>query len=120
MMTRRPLLALLREALGGDRRRAGRYRVALDEAVIAPSGPGAVTIVDLSLTGAMIDGPALPPPGTAVTLRWDSLAVRARVAWTKGDRGGLHFERPLAVEQLFTLVHFSRYRDRGIPAALAA
>ena len=106
--------------LRGDRRRAPRYSVDLTSGALA-GGDAEVTIHDLSLTGALIQGERLPETGTSVTLRADTLDQRGVVAWRDGTRAGLRFDRPLSVEQLFTIVHRAQFHPgAGIPAALAA
>jgi hypothetical protein len=126
-MTQNAFMRLVRNVFRGDRRRASRYFVELPDGVVAgpaaPSGPQltAVTIHDLSLTGALIEGPDLPQPGATVTLTRDSLEIAATVAWNDGARAGLKFHRALAVEQLFTIIHSAQFRGgSGVPAALAA
>lgn len=120
-MTANAVLKFVRSVLKGDRRRASRYEVALGEGVVTGAGSTAVTIRDLSLTGALVEGTLLPAAGAAVTLTRGSLAVAATIAWADEARAGLTFDRPLPAEQLFTIVHSAQYkRGEGVPAALAA
>jgi PilZ domain len=119
-MTAKALQKLLQSMFRGDRRRAGRYAVGLGEAVVTGQGGTQVTIRDLSLTGALIEGAELPAAGT-VTLTHGTLHIAAAIAWSDGGRAGLQFDRPLPVEQLFTIVHSAQFRrGEGVPAALAA
>ncbi|MBV9931395.1 MAG: PilZ domain-containing protein [Alphaproteobacteria bacterium] len=115
------VLKLVRDALRGDRRRAARYRVALGAGVVDAGATIAVTIHDLSLTGALVQGERLPAVGTGVTLTHGMLAERATLAWKDGTQAGLRFERPLAIEQFFTIVHSAQYGTRGgLSGTLAA
>jgi len=120
-MSAKVLQKLLQSMFRGDRRRAGRYAVGLGDAVVTGRSGTEVTILDLSLTGALIEGADLPPAGAAVTLTHGTLQMPAAVAWSDGGRAGLRFDRPLPVEQLFTIVHSAQFRrGEGLPAALAA
>src|SRR5438309_4668003 len=120
-MTGNAVLKFVRSVFRGDRRRASRYEVGLGDGVVSGAGTSSVTIRDLSLTGALIEGEGLPEPGAAVTLTRGSFTVAATLAWADGARAGLTFERPLPAEQLFTIVHSAQYRPgEGVAAALAA
>ena len=111
----------LKSVLRGDRRRAARYPLEGAGGLASGAEARAVTLHDLSLTGALVDGKALPPAGATVTLTADSLEARAIVVWSDGGKAGLRFERPLSVEQLFTIVHRAHFHPgAGIPASLAA
>ena len=115
------VLKLVRDALRGDRRRAARYRVALGDGAVEAGGIVSVTIHDLSLTGALIEGDQLPAVGAAVTLTHGLLAEKAVLAWKHGGQAGLRFERPLAIEQFFTIIHSAHYGSRGgLSGSLAA
>jgi hypothetical protein len=115
------VLKLVRDALRGDRRRAARYPVHLGDGAVEAGGTIAVTIHDLSLTGALVEGDRLPAVGAAVTLTHGLLAERAVLAWKDGAQAGLRFERPLAIEQFFTIVHSAQYGSRGgLSGSLAA
>lgn len=115
------MLKLVREALRGDRRRAARYSVSLEQGAVEAGATAAVTIHDLSLTGALVEGERLPPVGAAVTLTHGILAEPATVAWKDGAQAGLRFDCPLAIEQFFTIIHSSQYGSRGgVTASLAA
>jgi hypothetical protein len=111
----------LKSALRGDRRRGARYTLDGRSAAIGADRTLDVTIHDLSLTGALIEGSQLPGAGRAVTLSAEGLHTAGRVVWREGDRAGLRFDRPLSVEQLFTIVHCCHFHPgAGLPAALAA
>jgi len=120
------VLKLVRDALRGDRRRAARYRVALEDGAVEDraveaGGTISVTIHDLSLTGALVEGETLPAVGAVVTLTHGLLAERAVLAWKDGTQAGLRFERPLAIEQFFTIIHSAHYGSRGgLSGSLAA
>src|SRR6218665_1391123 len=51
-----------------------------------------VRIRNLSESGAMLDGSALPRPGTVMTLRRTEIEVGARVVWQSDGRCGVAFD----------------------------
>lgn len=51
----------------------------------------AVTLRNLSATGAMVEGEHGLAPGVEIVLRKDELAVPGRVVWVDGRRVGLEF-----------------------------
>jgi hypothetical protein len=59
----------------------------------------AVRIRNLSETGAMIEGAALPLPGTRLILRRLDVEIGARVIWHSAGRCGIQFEGAIAVEE---------------------
>src|SRR5688572_10897355 len=58
-----------------------------------------VRIRNLSETGALIEGSALPEKGAALILRRASFQIGATIAWSGGGRCGIHFDRPISVPQ---------------------
>lgn len=59
----------------------------------------AVRIRNLSETGAMIEGPALPLPDKRLILRRSGVEIGARVVWHEAGRCGIQFEGTIAVEE---------------------
>lgn len=45
-----------------------------------------------------MDGPSLPPSGTAVRLLRGPLSVTGRIAWQARDQAGISFDTPIEVE----------------------
>ena len=97
------------------RRASPRYTVLLNARVLTAAGTLQVTIRDLSLEGAMIQGAIAPKAGCRLLLHRRSLVVPATVVWQSGGRAGLRFEQPLSDQQLYREV--DRARCTG-PAAL--
>ncbi len=56
-----------------------------------------VRIRNLSETGAMIDGPALPTPGSTLMLNRLTVSIGATVVWTREGRCGLSLMGPIVV-----------------------
>jgi hypothetical protein len=120
-MKRFALLSLVLNMLRGDRRRASRYSVLLAGELLAPAGACKIIIHDLSLTGALVRGEAVPPVGTHVTLTRGEFAIDACIIWKGDNRAGLRFFHRLPVDRLFAIVHESNGGHRAAaPAAAAA
>jgi hypothetical protein len=90
------------------RRASPRYSVLLNARVLTAAGTLQVTIRDLSLEGAMIQGAVAPRVGCRLLLHRRSLVVPATVAWQTGSRAGLRFEQPLSEQQLYREVDRAR------------
>ena len=71
-----------------------------------------VRIRNLSETGAMIDGAALPDIGTVLTLRRLEV-VRAVVVWSATGRCGIRFDGVAAVEDWVAGVRQARPAERS-------
>jgi hypothetical protein len=99
------------------RRASPRYSVLLNARAVTTAGTLQVTIRDLSLDGAMIQGAIAPRVGCRLLLHRRSLVVPATVVWQNGDRAGLQFDQPLSEQQLFREVDRARC---VVPDALQA
>ena len=64
------------------------------------AGRGRVHLIDLSETGAQLNGAATPAEGSFVTLVCGALQRSARVAWVRGTRFGIRFVLPLTTAQV--------------------
>lgn len=78
--------------------RAPRKNVMLAATISAGPDSAPVRIRNLSEVGAMIDGPALPDPGSTLTLNRLELSIGARVVWNRDGRCGLSLGRPIVVD----------------------
>jgi hypothetical protein len=58
-----------------------------------------VRIRNLSETGALIEGSALPGKGAALLLHRASFHIGATIAWSGGGRAGIHFDEPISLPQ---------------------
>src|SRR3954468_1766604 len=90
------------------RRSSPRYSVLLTARAVTAAGTLQVTIRDLSLHGAMIQGAIAPRVGCRLLLHRRSLVVPATVVWQNGSRAGLQFEHPLSDQQLYREVDRAR------------
>jgi hypothetical protein len=86
-------------------RREPRYTLLLCVKLLTARGMVPAKLRDLSLSGAMVEGYDLPPPGSNLFLLRGHLELSARVAWRRGDRAGLEFHVPLSEEQLLAEIN---------------
>jgi len=78
--------------------RPPRKNVMLAAAISGGAVAAPVRIRNLSEIGAMIDGPALPATGSALTLNRMALSVAATVIWKRDGRCGLRLTCPIVVD----------------------
>ena len=97
----------------GGVRREPRFSLLLCVKLLSARGMAPARLRDLSLSGAMIEGFDLPPPGTNLFLIRNNLELSARVAWRDGDRAGLEFHAPLTEAQLLAEIDPSRHLPRA-------
>jgi hypothetical protein len=95
-----------------ERRSAPRWTVMLAARLDRAEAGVAVRLISLSATGFSIIG-ELPPRHSLVTLRRGDLALRARVAWQTGGRGGARFEQPVDPARLLRPIAQSVRRETG-------
>ena len=76
--------------------RAPRKNLMLSASIESETLDAPVRIRNLSETGAMIDGAALPVVGSRVVLHRAELSAAATVVWREGGRCGLRFEQVAA------------------------
>jgi hypothetical protein len=82
---------------GKDPRADIRSNVFLSATLAAPGGTLPVRIRNISPTGALLDGAALPPEGAPIHLRRGSLTVDGEVVWQKKGLCGLRFAAEVIV-----------------------
>lgn len=78
-----------------------RFRVRLSALVRTDAVALPVRLLDLSRGGALAEGRCPLARATAATLICERLEIAARVAWVRGGRFGLTFERPIRATDLF-------------------
>jgi len=57
-----------------------------------------VRVRNISVRGALIDGPKLPPEGAVVDLRRGSLIAHGEIAWHTDDQCGVRFDADVDVD----------------------
>jgi hypothetical protein len=82
---------------GKDSRADIRSNVFLSATLLAAGVTLPVRIRNISPTGALLDGGALPPEGSVIHLRRGSLTVDGEVAWQKDGLCGVHFDAAVVV-----------------------
>ena len=69
--------------------------------VYSEAGSVPVRIRNMSRSGALIEGAALPPAKARIRLSRGSLRVFGHIAWNRDGRAGISFETPVAVPDWF-------------------
>jgi PilZ domain-containing protein len=100
------------EGKGRPARRERRFAVELDAVLRGVAAEQPVRLLDLSRGGALVACARPPAADAAVTLVRGALTIDARVAWSRRDRFGLEFARPIRATELFVQLSLSR----GSPA----
>jgi hypothetical protein len=85
-----------------DQRRADRVRLLLSARLITTTDEFPVMLRDISLSGAMVEASRLPAAGLDLLLRRGPLDIFAHLVWVSGNRAGLEFETPLAMQEFVT------------------
>ena len=62
-----------------------------------------VSLLEVSLSGARLEGAALPPVGKDVVLTCGSVEAFGTIAWAAGERCGVHFDDPIGIPELVAL-----------------
>lgn len=65
----------------------------------APAVSGSIKIRNMSRSGALIEGDALPGVGEHLRLRRGELTVSGRIVWRQSGRAGLRFEQDVEVSR---------------------
>ena len=99
-----------------DQRRSPRYRVLLIARLVTTYSERIVKLRDLSTTGAMIEGPRIPPPGTDILLQRGSLEVFGTIVWAKDMQAGIAFDEPLTETMLWMQVNAPQQIQESDPA----
>jgi hypothetical protein len=77
------------------RRRACRVRIVLPASAQTVSGRKEVRLLNLSTTGAMLEGPSLPASGQDVVIKCGATDAFGTVVWSIQGRCGILFDRPI-------------------------
>jgi len=96
------------ESAINQNRRTSRSKVLLQAEIEAAGSSLPVKLRDLSVSGALIEGPRLPVEGSCVLLRRNELQVSGRLAWSNGTHAGLAFDTPIKPEEVLRTVRPAR------------
>jgi hypothetical protein len=100
-----------------DQRRSPRYRVLLIARLVTTCSERIVKLRDLSASGAMIEGPRIPPVGTDILLQRGSLEVFGRIVWVRKMQAGIEFDAPLTETMLWMQVNAPQHIEENDPSA---
>lgn len=100
-------------------RRNPRVRVMLYAKLISTTDEINVTIRDVSLDGALVEGRRLPAVGRDIVLERGTFEVFARVVWGKENMCGLEFDGPLGRLQELLEASVGRRCDEATQKALS-
>jgi hypothetical protein len=106
-------------ARAAEGRAEGRSNVFLTATLDSGGASTTVRIRNLSVHGALLDGPALPPVGTRVRLKRGRLSVAGHLAWEGEGQRGLKFDAEIDVASWVRRVgHSGQERIDGVLASL--
>jgi hypothetical protein len=78
-------------------RRQPRTHLFVAATLYCGGGAAPVRIRNMSPSGVLVEGPALPEPLTPVTLKRGSLKISGEVAWKAGQKAGIAFSTTVDV-----------------------
>lgn len=95
------------------RRSEPRAYLVLPASTEALSGHRQVTLLDVSRTGARLQGRNLPEVGKEIVLKCGGVEAFGCVAWAVSERCGLHFEEPIGGRDLVALRALATQTDEA-------
>ena len=99
-----------------EQRRSPRYRVLLIARLVTTCSERIVKLRDLSTTGAMIEGPRIPPPGTDILLQRGALEAFGTIVWARDMQAGIEFDEPLTETMLWMQVNAPQHIEEIDPS----
>lgn len=85
------------------RRGEPRAYILMPASVEALNGSNCVNLLDVSRTGARLEGTDLPAVGRDIILRCSAIDTLGTVVWNIGGRCGVHFNEPIRGQDLVVL-----------------
>ena len=95
------------------RRAQPRAPILLSGSVDAIAGRKRISLLEVSLEGARLEGPDLPLAGRDVVLKCGPVDAFGTVIWATSNRRGIQFDRPIGTRELLQL------RDASVSAEQA-
>src|SRR4051794_36617850 len=95
------------------RRSEPRAYLLLPASVEALDGRLRISLLDVSPTGARVEGTGLPAAGKDVILRCGKLDTFGTIVWSASDRCGIHFDEPVPATELIALRSFAVAAERA-------
>lgn len=87
------------------RRADPRAHIELPATVDALSGHQRISLLDISLAGARLEGADLPAVGKDVILKCGEIDTFGTVIWAVAGRCGVQFDEPISTKELIALRH---------------
>ena len=84
---------------GPEGRAEPRNNIFIAASLSSAEATGPIRIRNLSRQGALVEGTALPPEGSAVRISRGSLRASGKIAWRKDNRAGIQFDTHVAVAE---------------------
>lgn len=103
-----------------DQRAEDRFSLFVIASLYWPRGGGMVKVRNISRNGALIEGDAIPPPGTMVELRRGTLAVAGEIVWHRAGKAGVHLSAATDVTLWLPTATNQRQVDQAVQTIKAA
>ena len=105
---------------GAETPRSPRRKTAINGTLETLTSRFKVAIRNVSCTGAMVEGEAVPPPGKDVILNAEGMELFCSVVWSDGQRCGLQFDEKLLPAQVVELHRITPEQVRSAELKAAA
>jgi len=98
-----------------EKRGPKRTRVLLSAKLQSGEESLKANLLNLSVSGALLDAAAPPPADTVVTLSRGNMEARGRVLWVNGHRFGMTFDEPIDEAVVAEQIQALKPRRKVIP-----
>jgi hypothetical protein len=85
------------------RRSDPRAYILFGASVEALNGKTPIVLLDVSRSGARLEGAGLPEVGKDIILQCGAIDTFGTIVWAAGKRRGMHFDEPLSTQELVAL-----------------
>ena len=102
-----------RDPLRRGRRAQPRAAIRLSGSVDSLNGRRRTRLLEVSVTGARLQGLDLPAVGREVILVCGDVDTFGKIVWAASDRRGVHFDEPISTQQLLALREASESVERS-------
>jgi hypothetical protein len=99
-----------------DRRRAGRASVLLTATISEFWGDSKVVVRNLSVSGALVEGEALPDRGSRLLFGSRGVSAEGSIVWTGNGRSGVRFDSEVNYRDAFRRIPAPDRRSRPRPS----
>lgn len=95
------------------RRVEPRANIVLPASVEALDGRQSISLIEVSRSGARLEGADLPAIGKGVILRCGKLDTFGTVVWAVDGRCGVAFDEPISTQELIEIRHLAVVAERA-------